>query len=148
LEIDAESAVPLSNLKLTINLAGSVGGGAGDGGETARQGVAAVDALGSLPGFEDEALKAVVGSSPGLPPNPTHVSTFSISITEGFHHHTPSSLHRRLSPKPNVGWLPPHRHSTGYHFVGHALHAPLIPSFTLALLTSPYVMYLYFPLSP
>ncbi|KAJ1424716.1 hypothetical protein SESBI_11423 [Sesbania bispinosa] len=63
-QIEGESAVTLSNLKVTINFFDTVGGGPGNGGETVREGISAVEVFGGFLGFEEEALEAIVSSSP------------------------------------------------------------------------------------
>lgn len=63
-EVEGESAPAHTDLELPIDFAGAVGGGASDGAEAARDGVAAVESLGGLLGFVKKLLEAVVGAAP------------------------------------------------------------------------------------
>lgn len=63
----------------------------GDGAEAVGDGVAAVEALGGLLGLEEEALEAVVGGAPGVPPGLAggHALREAVEViaAEGLHDH-------------------------------------------------------------
>lgn len=68
-EIEGKSPQPPRDLKIPINLPGTVGGGLGDGGEPPGDRESAVDALCRLLRLVNQLLEAVVGAPQGVPPD-------------------------------------------------------------------------------